>query len=82
MAVPAPNLKRKSIDELFDLLSAGMVSSPMHQQASFMLQIRIGEKQAQAYGVTRERIRQVEMMALKKLSRAQRRERLAGFMSG
>src|SRR3990172_5080638 len=35
-----------------------------------------------AYGVTRERIRQVEMIALKKLSCGQRRERLAGFMSG
>jgi len=33
-----------------------------------------------AYGVTRERIRQVEGMALKKLSRGQRRERLAGFI--
>jgi RNA polymerase primary sigma factor len=32
-----------------------------------------------AYGVTRERIRQVEGMALKKLSRRQYRERLAGF---
>lgn len=33
-----------------------------------------------AYGVTRERIRQVEGMALKKLSRRQYRERLAGFI--
>ena len=35
-----------------------------------------------AYGVTRERIRQVEGMALKKLSRRQYRERLAGFIGG
>jgi RNA polymerase primary sigma factor len=34
-----------------------------------------------AYGVTRERIRLVEMIALKKLSCGQRRERLSGFMS-
>ena len=35
-----------------------------------------------AYGVTRERIRQVEVMALKKLSRGQPREGLAGFVAG
>ncbi len=35
-----------------------------------------------AYGVTRERIRQVEGMALKKLSRGHPRERLAGFIGG
>jgi DNA-directed RNA polymerase sigma subunit (sigma70/sigma32) len=34
------------------------------------------------YGVTRERIRQVEMMGLKKLSRGPLRERLASFIGG
>ncbi len=34
------------------------------------------------YGVTRERIPQVEMMGLKKLSRGPLRERLASFIGG
>jgi len=34
------------------------------------------------YGVTREQIRQVEMMGLKTLSRGPLRERLASFIGG
>jgi hypothetical protein len=48
MAVPAPNLKNQSIDQLMDSLVAGVVGSPMHQQATCMLQFRIAEKQAEA----------------------------------
>jgi hypothetical protein len=48
MAVPAPNLSDKTIPELIQLLSAGMVGSAMHQQATFMLQFRMSEKQAEA----------------------------------
>ena len=40
------------------------------------------EEVGRAYGVTRERIRQVAVMALKKLSRGQHRERLAAFVGG
>ena len=49
--------------------------------------IGVGDEQTleeigRAYGVTRERIRQVEGMALKKLSRGRHRERLAAFVGG
>lgn len=48
MSVPAPDLSKKSIPELLQALSAGMAGSPMHQQASIMLQYRVAEKQAEA----------------------------------
>jgi hypothetical protein len=48
MPVPAPNLQNKSIQELFDELHSGEVGSPMHQQAMFMLQFRVTERQAKA----------------------------------
>ena len=50
MVVAAPNLQNKSIPELFDALHSGMVGSPTHQQAAFMLQFRLAERQAEAAG--------------------------------
>lgn len=50
MIVPAPNLQNKSTQELFDELHSGMVGSPTHQQAVFMLQFRLAERQAEAAG--------------------------------
>jgi len=48
MAVPAPDLSTMNIPQLLQALVSGMVGSPMHQQATFMLQFRIAEKQAEA----------------------------------
>lgn len=48
MNVPAPDLRNKSIPELLLLLGAGEAGSPMHRQASIMLQFRIAEKQVEA----------------------------------
>ena len=48
MAVPAPDLSAMTIPQLLHALSAGMAGSPMHQQASIMLQFRIAEQQAEA----------------------------------
>jgi len=48
MAVPAPDLSHMTIPQLLDALHAGMAGSPMHQQASIMLQFRVAEKQAEA----------------------------------
>jgi hypothetical protein len=48
MSIAAPDLRSLSIEQLLERLQAGMVGSPMHQQAMFMLQFRIAEKQAEA----------------------------------
>ena len=48
MAIPAPNLQHMTVPQLLQALSAGQAGSPMHQQATFMLQFRIAEKQAEA----------------------------------
>lgn|SRR5574337_166542 len=48
MAVSAPNLQNMTIPQLLQALVAGQVGSAMHQQAMFMLQFRIAEKQAEA----------------------------------
>ena len=45
---PAPNLNQMTIPQLLQALVAGQAGSPMHQQAMFMLQFRIAEKQAEA----------------------------------
>src|SRR5216684_1571474 len=45
-AVPAPDFSNHTIQQLFDELHSGMVGSPVHQQAMFMLQFRLAEQQA------------------------------------
>jgi hypothetical protein len=47
MSVPAPNLSNYTIPELLQVLHDGMIGSPLHQQATFMLQFRVAEQQAQ-----------------------------------
>src|SRR6059036_2967645 len=47
-AVPAPDFSNHTIPQLFDELHSGMVGSPAHQQAMFMLQFRTAERQARA----------------------------------
>ncbi len=47
-AVAAADFSHHTIQQLFDELHSGMVGSPTHQQAMFMLQFRVAEKQAQA----------------------------------
>jgi hypothetical protein len=44
-SVPAPDFSNHTIQQLFDELHSGMVGSPVHQQAMFMLQFRLAEKQ-------------------------------------
>lgn len=44
MAVPVPNLLKKSEAELWDLLHADEVDSPLHKQCLVMLEVRNIEK--------------------------------------
>jgi len=80
---PVDNVQSKELAEEVERTLAAL--TPKEAQ---IVRLRFGigvdtaltlEEIGAAYGVTRERIRQVEMMALKKLSRPQYRERLAGF---
>lgn len=48
MAVPAPDVRNLSIDQLLERLHHGMVDSPLHRQVTFMLQFRLAERQADA----------------------------------
>lgn len=48
MALAAPDFSHHTIQQLFDELHSGAVESPVHQQAMFMLQFRVAEKQADA----------------------------------
>jgi len=45
---PAPDLRHMTIQQLIDALAAGQVDSPLHRQATVMLQLRIAEQQAAA----------------------------------
>jgi hypothetical protein len=48
MAVPAPDLRKKSEAELWELLHSGEVDSPTHRQCLVMLEMRNIEKQLRA----------------------------------
>jgi len=75
--------------ELVEEVERVLAALPPKEAQVVRLRFGIGVDAAQTlaeigavYGVTRERIRQVEEMALKKLSRGQCRDRLAVFVDG
>jgi hypothetical protein len=47
-AVPAPDLRGMTDDEIWDRLHGGMVDSPLHRQCILMLEMRNTERQTQA----------------------------------
>lgn len=50
MAVPAPDLRGLSDEEIWDRLHHGMVDSPLYRQCTLMLEMRNTERQAKAAG--------------------------------